>query len=94
MKFTFANNIEAMNERLHVSIKVEPRSTSCLISTLYILPLFYLRDQNLHALTCGAKNASVEIHPNVTYVSGMCLHTGSFVLDYHALYLQHFMSIE
>ena len=44
MKFTFANNIEAMNERLHVSVKVEPRSTSCLISTLYVLPLFYLRD--------------------------------------------------
>ena len=35
---------EAMNERSHVSVKVEPRSTSRLISTLYILPLFYLSD--------------------------------------------------
>ena len=23
-----------------------------------------------------------------------CVYTGSFVLDYHALYLQHFVSIE
>ena len=44
VKFKFANKIEAMYERSHVSIKVEPRSTSRLISTLYILPLFYLRD--------------------------------------------------
>ena len=35
----FANKIEAMYERLHVSVRVEPRSTSGLI-----LPLFYLRD--------------------------------------------------
>ena len=32
---------------------------------------------------CGAKNASVEMHPKVKYVS----RTGSFVLDYNALYL-------
>ena len=32
-----------MYERSHVSIKVEPRLTSRFISTLYILPLFYLR---------------------------------------------------
>ena len=69
VKLTFKNNIEAKYERSHVSVKVEPRSTSRLISTLYFLPLFYLR-----ALTCGAKNASVEIHPNVTYVSRMCLY--------------------
>ena len=62
VKFTFANKIDAMYERSHVSVKVEPRSTSRLISTLYILPLFYLRDQNLRALTCVAKNASVEIN--------------------------------
>ena len=43
VKFTFANKIEAMDERSHESVKVEPLSTSCLISTLYILPLFYLR---------------------------------------------------
>ena len=40
----FENKIEAMNERSDVSVKVEPRSTSRLFSTLYILPLFYLRD--------------------------------------------------
>ena len=40
------------------SVKVEPRLTSLLISSLDILPLFYLRE-----LTCVAKNASVEINP-------------------------------
>ena len=40
-KFTSANKIEAMHEIWHVSVKVEPRSTSRLSSTLYILPLFY-----------------------------------------------------
>ena len=44
VKFTLANKIEAIYERLHISIKVEPRSTSRLFSTLYILPLFYLSD--------------------------------------------------
>ena len=52
-----------MYERSHISVKVEPCSTSRLSSALFILPLFYLRDQNLRALTCVAKNASVEIHP-------------------------------
>ena len=41
IKFTFANKIEAIHERSLVSVKVEPRSTWRLISTLYILPLFY-----------------------------------------------------
>ena len=54
-----------MYERWEVSVKVETRSTS----TLYILPLFYLR-----ALMSGAKNALVEIHPNVTYVSQIYLY--------------------
>ena len=44
VKFTFANEIEAMYERSHVRVKVEPLSTSRLISTLYVLTLFYLRD--------------------------------------------------
>ena len=44
VKFKFANKIEAMCARSHVSIKGDPRSTSLSISTLYILPLFYLRD--------------------------------------------------
>ena len=39
-----ANKIETMYERSHVSVKVEPRPTERLILTLYILPLFYLRD--------------------------------------------------
>ena len=42
--FTSANKIAAMHEIWHVSVKVEPRSTSRLSSTLYILPLFYLLD--------------------------------------------------
>ena len=64
VKFTFAYKREAMYERSHVSIKVEPRSTSRCISTLYIFSLFYLlvRDWNLRALTCVAKNTSVEIN--------------------------------
>ena len=60
VKFTFANKIEAMHKRSLVSVKVEPRSTSRLSSALFILPLFFfLRDLNLRALTCVAKNASV-----------------------------------
>ena len=34
------------------------------MTTLYILPLFYLRDEKLRALTCVAKNASGEIDLN------------------------------
>ena len=52
IKFVFAKKIEAMYERSHVSVKVESRSTSRLISTIYILPLSYLRDENLLGLTC------------------------------------------
>ena len=63
VKFTFANKTEAMYERSHLSVKIEPRLTSRLISTLYILPLFYLGDLNLRALTCAAENPSVEINP-------------------------------
>ena len=59
VKFTFANNMEAMHERSLVSVKVEPHLTSRLSSALFILPLFYLHDWNLRALTCVAKNASV-----------------------------------
>ena len=44
VKFTFVNKIETMHEQSLVSVKVEPRSTSRLISALYILPLHYLRD--------------------------------------------------
>ena len=62
VKFTFANKIEAMHERSLVSVKVEPRSTSRLSSALFILPLFFLRELNLRASTCVAKNASVQIN--------------------------------
>ena len=44
VKFTFANKIEAMHERSLVSVKFEPRLISRLSSTLFILPLFYLRE--------------------------------------------------
>ena len=64
VKFTLTNQIEAMRERSLVSVKVESRSTSRLSSALFFLPLFYLRDYNLRALTCVAKNASVEINLN------------------------------
>ena len=36
----------------HAGIKVEPRPTSRLSSTRYIIPLFYLRDKNLQLFTC------------------------------------------
>ena len=62
VKFTFANKIEVMQERSLVSVTVKPRSTSRISSALFISPLFYLRDYNLSALTCVAKNASVEIN--------------------------------
>ena len=69
LKFTSANKIEVMYERLHVSVKVKTRSTSCLISTLNILPLllfiYVIKIRMYHG----------------------CVHTGTFVLDYHALRL-------
>ena len=43
LKFMFAN-VEAIHERSLVRVEVEPCSTSCLSSALFILPLFYLRD--------------------------------------------------
>ena len=52
-----------MHEWSLARVKVEPRSTSRLSSELFILPLLYLRDQNLRALTSVAQNASVEINP-------------------------------
>ena len=58
VKFTFADKIEGMHERSPVRVNVEPRSISPLSSALFILPLFYLRDYNLRALTSVAKNAS------------------------------------
>ena len=61
VKFTFANKIEAIHESCLVSVKVEPRLTSRLSSALFILPLFYLRDYNLRALTCAGKDTSVKI---------------------------------
>ena len=61
-----------MYERSHVSVKVAPRSTSRLISTLYILPLFDLRDYNLRALTRVAKNASVEINLKTDTIELLC----------------------
>ena len=44
VKFTFANKIEAIYERWRVNVKVKPHSTSSLSSTLYILPLYNLRE--------------------------------------------------
>ena len=49
VKFTFASKIEAMHERSHVNEKVEPRATSRISSSLYILPRFYLRNKNFRA---------------------------------------------
>ena len=43
-KYFLVNISLFANERSHVSVEVEPLSTSRVISTLYIFPLFYLRD--------------------------------------------------
>ena len=51
-----------MHERSLVSVKVETRSTSRLSSALFSLPPFYLHDYHFRALTCVAKNVSVEIN--------------------------------
>ena len=64
VKFTFANKIETMHERSLVSVKFKPHSISRLHSALFTLPLFYLRDSNSRVVTCGDKNASVEIKLN------------------------------
>ena len=50
-----------MHERFLVSVKVEPRSASRLISTLYILPPFFYV---IKIYVRVAKNASVEINLN------------------------------
>ena len=61
-----------MYVRSHVSVKVEPRSTSRLISTLFILSLFYLRDLNSRVLMCVANNVSVDV--NLNTVGTWCKH--------------------
>ena len=70
-----------MHERSLVSVKVKPRSTSRLSSALFILPLFYLRDKNLRALTCFAKIASVEVNLKsiFSYISLGMRERGTFV---------------
>ena len=50
VKFTFAKKIETMSERSHVRVKVESRSTSRLISTIYILPLLFCINFGNHNL--------------------------------------------
>ena len=71
MKHTFRVDfqcrVEVIHERLFVSVKVEPRSSSRSSSALLILPVFYLRDWILHALTWVAKNASVETNLKATF---------------------------
>ena len=80
VKFAFANKIKAMYERLHVQLcKRKSRNSLNLTFNLNILCLTSIWFTWLKfALTCGAKNASVEIHPNVSH---------------RTLYLQHLMSI-
>ena len=65
-----------MYVRSHVSVKVEPRSTSRLISTLFILSLFYLRDLNWRVLMCVANNVSVDVNLKMT-LYGRREHTGT-----------------
>ena len=65
-----------MYVRSRVSVKVEPLSTSRLISTLFILSLFYLRDLNSRVLMCVANNVSVDVNLNMTFY-GRREHTGT-----------------
>ena len=50
VKFTFADEIEAMHESPLVSVNDKPRSTSRLSSALFILPLFYFLNELLMSL--------------------------------------------
>ena len=67
VKFTFANEIEAVYERSLVSVKVEPRSTtlSLKLSTFYLASIlftwlkFTCVTVRYRALPCVSKNASV-----------------------------------
>ena len=63
VKFTFAKKIETMSERSHVRVKVESRSTSRLISTIYILPLLFcinFGDHNLPYRVLGSNMPSIS----------------------------------
>ena len=91
VKVTFAYKIDAMHERSLVSVKVEPRSTSRLSSALFILPLFYLRHKNLRALSCVAKNPSVEINLklfiSITELTELLLQSEtSFLPRFHCIF--------
>ena len=66
-----------MYVRSHVSVKVEPSSTSRLISTLFILSLFYLRDLNWRVLMCVANNVSVDVNLKKVTLYGRREHTGT-----------------
>ena len=67
VKFTFANEIEAVYQRSLVSVKVEPRSTtlSLKLSTFYLASILFTWLQftcvtvRYRALPCVSKNASV-----------------------------------
>ena len=67
VKFTFANEIEAVYERSLVSVKVEPRSTtlSLKLSTFYLASILFTSLKftcvtvRYRALPCVSKNASV-----------------------------------
>ena len=84
VKFTFANKIETMSERSHVSVKVESRSTSRLILPLLFcinfgdllgsnIPSTSRRGQRFHFLQCrGSLPSLCFVNPKEGKVS--CLH--------------------
>ena len=56
-----------------VSVKVEPRSTSRLISALFILPLlFYVRDKNVRALTFRSQKCVIGNQPLFSPRDNLC----------------------
>ena len=62
VNFTRVNEIEAMYERSHVNVKVEPRSTFTLTSDLSCIASILFA--NVKVRTNACKNyATVEIHP-------------------------------
>ena len=67
IKFTFANKIEEIYERSNASVKVETRTNSRLISTIYILPLLYLRE-----FTCVKVRSQEPVSRNSPKVKKLC----------------------
>ena len=96
-KFAYTNKIEAMYERPHVQLcKRKSRNSLNLtfnLNTLYLTSILFTSFKFTCFNVRSQKRVSGNL-PYVTYVSRMCYIRVALNLTIHALYLQHFMSIE